>query len=440
MLPAYAKEKNIAYSNREGWLSGCFDKIVEENKKKEESNLQKEVDLVVCFPVSAKMGSFSDDIMGVKFYGFVEDLNTPENYKENLEDVFRDILDKEKPDMVHIFGTEFPHALAMARAFNNPSKVLLGIQGACKVIADEYMAMLPPLVQKDRSFRDILKKDSLLEQKEKYEKRAINEEEAIKLSGHIAGRTNFDRNFALTINPKAKYHVLNETMRDSFYDGRWTKEGANTHTIFMSQGDYPLKGFHFMLSAMPIILEKYPDAHLYVAGNSLIGAIDRSYVSSFEDGDNKVKAGRVPLFIKISAYGRYLKLLIAKNKLKERVTMLGPLSEKQMKEQFLKASVYVCPSVVENSPNSVCEAMLLGTPVVASRVCGIPSIIDDGKEGVLFEKGDEKELANAIMQVWEEKVITDIYSENARKRAEKVHDKNLNFARLLQIYHAIAGC
>lgn len=432
LLPAFAKHEGIEYTNREGWLSGSFDKISAQRK------LGKcDIDLAVCFPVPEQAKWDKKEIDGVVFYSFHEDLNTPEIYKSELEIRFKEIIADYEPDIIHIFGTEFPHSLAMIRAFGKPERTLLGIQGLCDAIAKEYMADLPEHVRKDATFRDKIKKDSLLEQQAKFRLRAENERKMIELSGHITGRTSFDRDEVRKINPGVKYHAMNETMREEFYEGDWTEGGAVPHSIFLSQGDYPLKGFHFVLQALPALLEKYPDTHVYVAGNSIIGGIDRRTVTVPDEAGVMVSGSRYPLFMRISAYGKYLKLLIAKGHLKNNVTILGKLSAAQMKEQYLKSSVFVCPSVIENSPNSVGEAMLLGVPTVAARTGGIPSMLDDGRDGLLFEPGDVNGLTQAILQIWEERIITGVYSENARSHALMTHDPDVNYARLLEIYHAL---
>ena len=433
MLPAFARHEGIEYTNREGWLSGSFDKISAQRKMG-----KCDIDLAVCFPVPEHEKWDKKEVDGVVFYAFHEDLNTPEVYKPELETRFQEIISDYDPDVVHIFGTEFPHSLAMIKAFGKPERTLLGLQGLCTAIANEYMADLPENVRKDATLRDRLKNDSLMEQQAKFRLRGENEINMIKLSGHITGRTSFDREAALSINPKAKYHSMNETMREDFYEGEWKEADAVPHSIFLSQGDYPLKGFHFVLQALPALIEKYPDTHVYVAGNSIIGGIDRKTVTVPNENGVQIKGSRYPLFMRISAYGKYLKILIAKGHLKNNVTILGKLSAAQMKEQYLKASVFVCPSIIENSPNSVGEAMLLGVPTVASRTGGIPSMLDDGRDGILFEPGDVKGLTEAILQIWEEKVITDVYCENARAHARMTHDADINYARLLEIYHALA--
>ena len=224
------------------------------------------------------------------------------------------------------------------------------------------------------------------------------------------------------INPDAAYYAMNETMRPCFYDGKWEEKNAEPHSIFLSQGDYPLKGFHFVLQALPKILEKYPDAHLYVAGNNIIGKGKSKY----------------PYFLRASAYGKYIKSLIAKGGLKNDVTMVGMLSDEEMKAQFLKSSLFICPSVVENSPNSVGEAMLLGVPLLASEAGGIPSLLRSGKEGMLFEKGNVDKIAECIIQMWDEPVIAAVYGDNAAKKARVTHDADTNYKRLIEIYEEIS--
>ena len=165
MLPAYARAHNLEYSFREGWLSGCLSRITE-GKKDDVS-----IELGVCFPAEGDIAASSEVIDSVTYYGFREDLAHPETYDGTVENRFHVILDDFKPDIVHIFGTEFPHSLAMIRAFGEPSRVLLGIQGICTVIADEYMAGIPEEVQRSATFRDRIKEDSLLQQQEKTQKK-----------------------------------------------------------------------------------------------------------------------------------------------------------------------------------------------------------------------------------------------------------------------------
>ena len=436
MLPAYAKAKGLSFSAREGWLSGSFDRINKELKTDES------ITLAVAFPSagasedvsSSGNRSLGEVIDGVTFYTFAENLDTPEIYDESLEPQIDAILKDFQPDIVHIFGTEFPHSLAMVRTFNRPERTLVGIQGLCGVIADKYMADLPESVQNDLTFRDKIKHDSIRQQQEKYYLRAANEKKIIEGAGHITGRTAFDKRETARINPGAVYHHMNETMRSNFYEGRWSEKDRVIHSIFLSQGDYPLKGLHYVLQAMPEILKKYPDAHVYVAGNSIFGKIDRRTVTAADDEGTVITGSKYPLFMRISAYGKYLKKLISQNNLKKHVTILGKLNAEQMKEQYLKCNVFICPSAVENSPNSLAEAMTLGMPCVAAYAGGVPDMAVDKKEAILYRADDPELLAWNVKQLFDSREYCERLGQIARKRALLDHNGQNNAEIIKKTY------
>ena len=440
MLPAYARAQGLRYSTREGWLSGSFERMRADREQDGAGTTgapsARDITLGICFP--SPQGSVRTELYGVTFYGFLEDTAHPETYDAALETRFREVLSEFDPDIVHIFGTEFPHALAMVRAFDRPARTLLGLQGMCGEIAEVYMADLPSRVRKIPTLRDVLRKDSLKQQQEKFRKRAANEREAILGARHVTGRTDFDREEVLRIHPEASYHHMNETLRPCFYEGAWSQGQAVAHSLFLSQGDYPLKGFHYVLQALPALLRAYPDTHLYVAGQSLIGPPDRSTVTVPSEEHAAVEEGsRYPRWLTISAYGKYLRRLIRENDLREHVTMLGKLTAEQMKEQYLRASVFVCASALENSSNALGEAMLLGMPVAAAATGGIPSMVTHEKEGLLFPPGNPGALTEAVVRLFETPHLARQLSERARERARNVHDPDLNYARLIQIYRTM---
>lgn len=425
MLPVFAAAEGLPFSNREGWLTGSFHRLVQE--KVETGREEKLLELGVCVPVPASLAGCRREIEGAVFYGYTENLDTPEHYDEHLVQRFQEILNDFQPDIVHIFGTEFPHALAMVRAFGKPEKTLVGMQGLCAAIADTYMAELPYKVQRARTFRDIVRRDSLKDQQRKYYARAENEKETLRQVMHITGRTAFDREGTAAIHPDAVYHLLNETLRPEFYEGRWDLNSAERHTIFLSQGDYPLKGFHFVLQAMPEILKHFPDAKIYVAGNSVIGNVGGA-----------IPRKKLPEPVWISAYGVYLKRLIREGNLDGHVVMLGSLNAQQMKQRYQKSHIFICPSVVENSPNSLCEAMLLGMPVAASRAGGIPDLVKNGEEGLLFPMGDVQALAEDVCNLFENDQFACRLASAAHKTAVVRHNPSTNYQRILEIYRSIA--
>ncbi len=458
--PAAAEALGMDYSVREGWITGALNRYLCAEEEPEEASAHHtkaekrknapadKLEIGLCFPFDGSAGNapvegvsgeadgspgafscvrrlypMTDQEKGegrrTALYGFREDLKRPELYDSGLEMYFAGILADFKPDLVHIFGTEFPHALAMVRAFGKPERTLVSIQGLVGECAESYMADLPDFVQRSVTLRDFLRKDSLRQQQEKFRIRGRREKEVLSSCSHVAGRTRFDREGALSCNPKLKYHKLNETMRACFYEGSWSRQKCRSFEIFASQGDYPLKGFHYLLAAMQEILQEFPQAHISVAGISITGY-----------GTLKEK-------LKISGYGKYLRDLMKVNDLEGKVSVLGNLTDRQMKEAYLNSHVFVCPSALENSPNSLGEAMLLGVPCVASRIGGIPDMAEGEKSALFFEKGNVHELAACILRIFRDDALAESLSAQARIRARENHDGDANYRRLLEIYHEI---
>ena len=116
----------------------------------------------------------------------------------------------------------------------------------------------------------------------------------------------------------------------------------------------------------------------------------------------------------------------------------GPLNEQAMCEQYLHSSLYVLCSSMENSPNSLGEAMLLGLPCVAAAVGGIPSMLENGREGLLYGDAlDDKALADAVLRILQSADGGMALGRAARARALQTHDAARNAGELEQIYKTI---
>ena len=96
MLPAIARQLELPYSNREGWLSAMLDKFLQEQHRNK-------ITLGIAFPVSEETGNVDRELLlGEESichcYGFVENLNTPEFYDSNIEERMKAIIEDFKPD------------------------------------------------------------------------------------------------------------------------------------------------------------------------------------------------------------------------------------------------------------------------------------------------------------------------------------------------------
>lgn len=445
MLPMIAEQLHREINNKEGWLSGLAEVCLKHQA-------ENDIALAVAFPVAEDLagaeqygaerhlydgyviyqGRLTRDGASLDWFAFREDTVNPHAYygavpefMENLELPLYYIVYRTEPDVVHCFGTEYPHTLAMCRAVPDRNRVLIGIQGLCKVYADAYFADLPEAVIRTATLRDVLKRDTLPRQQKKFALRGAMEQEAVALAGNVTGRTTWDRYYTSAWNPDARYFKMNETLRADFYTAQWRQEDCEPRSIFLSQGDYPIKGLHYMLLALPRIREEFPDVQVYVAGNSVIGD------------------GSVIKRMKISAYGKYLRKLMQQGQLWECVHFLGRLSAEQMKRQYLKSNLFVCCSSIENSPNSLGEAMLLGMPCVSADVGGISSIFTDGEDGILYRgsglEENARNLADAVIRMFRDPEKQKQYTEHARKHALVTHDPQVNYQKLVEIYKQIAA-
>ena len=107
--------------------------------------------------------------------------------------------------------------------------------------------------------------------------------------------------------------------------------------------------------------------------------------------------------------------------------------------ELANAHVFAIASYIENSPNSLCEAMLLGMPCVASYTGGIPSLITENKDGLFFPIGDAASLADRIRQIFNDDALAERLGHLARKRAVVRHQKDTIIKQLVTTYQEVSS-
>ncbi|WP_430972681.1 glycosyltransferase family 4 protein [Sunxiuqinia rutila] len=329
--------------------------------------------------------------------------------------LWRTVKAKFSPDVVHIHGSEYLHSYAFVRACG-AERVVVSIQGLVSVYERYYYGSIDFMeLLKSTTIRDLLRLDTLFSQHRNMAERGNYEQLLIRKVGHVIGRTSWDRDHTWAINSDARYHFCNETLRPSFYKHRWSLENCDPCRIFVSQAHYPIKGLHQLIKALPFVLKHYPNTKVYVAGNNFF----------------KNKG------IRISGFGNYINKLIKKLDLEDKVVFTGLLSEQEMCEQFLKSNVFVCPSAIENSPNSVGEAQLLGVPCIASYVGGTADLVENGKSGLLYRFEEVEMLAANICRLFSDKNLAQKLSEEEKLVAMERHHEINNAIELGSIYSQI---
>ena len=341
-----------------------------------------------------------------------------DKYNRQYEPLWKRVNEEVHPDVVHIHGTEFTHGLAYVRACG-AERIVVSIQGLVSVYSRYYYSGLSKWqIFKSFTLRSFLGRNTFSGQRS-FEKRGEYERDLLSSVDHIIGRTSWDRAHAWAINPQAQYHYVGETLRSPFYEGKWDYKKCTIHSIFLSQANYSVKGLHMVLQAMPYILRHYSDAKIVIAGN------DITHKGTLRD------------ILQYTDYGSVIRERIKKLSLEEAVSFTGPLDAEGMKREYLKANVFVCPSTIENSPNSLGEAQILGVPIVAAYVGGIPDMMK-GDEEHLYRFEEVEMMAKKICDLFAAKGELS-YTNKMQEFARTRHDAQSNCNDLMNVYMTISG-
>ena len=408
VLNDFCNEFGIRKKPFGGWMESLFHLLGKEN----------DLELGFCFPICDIARMKNSIWNGYKYYSYHATIDLLP-FNADMKEEFKQIIKDFSPDIVHIWGTEYNHSRAMMEACKDltlEKRVLLRIQGLVSTFQYHYVLGVP---SKYLGIKPDEKTLSIEDEIVDWNVRGVNEKELIQKSFHIMTRGDYDEFYVKQINPNIDAERADNILRESFYEncGKWKIENCRKHEIFVSQASYPLKGLHFLLKAMGILLKKYPDISLYVAG---VDIMDRS--KSFHR----------------NGYARYLIDLIEENSLEGHVNYVGLLDEKAMVNRYLRAHVFVCPSTIENRANSICEAMMLGTPTIASYVGGNIGVLRHSIDGYMYPVDEFYMLAGYIDCIFSDDGIAIKISENASRQALLRHEKSEIVKQIKRIYRKIA--
>ena len=385
------------------------------------SNIKDSVTIVVCCPVTKDCTMDRIEENGVIYYGVPRKRRRGDKYEKEMSIRYEKIFRDEQPDVIHIWGTEFPHTLSAVEAAEKCgllNRTVISVQGLVSVIARHFMANVPLWVRYLMVPKNFVTGYNLYLTRQSFKKRGEYEKQALRKVRHVIGRTAWDKACTAQINPSVIYHKNNESLREVFYQEKWEYEKCVPYSIFLSQGGSPIKGMHILLEALEILQEKYPSVHLYLTGRSITGKLT------------------LKQYLSLNPYDWYIRREIRKRHLKNRITFLGGLDAAQMCEQYLKANAFVLPSCIENSPNSLGEAMLVGTPCVAADIGGVSSLAEPS-EVFLYPWDEPYMLADYLDKIFQNEPETGQRAERAGRHAERTHDAKRNARELLAIYGEI---
>lgn len=130
--------------------------------------------------------------------------------------------------------------------------------------------------------------------------------------------------------------------------------------------------------------------------------------------------------------------MIEKKHMQDRVQLLGFLNVEEMRERIRKCRFVVVPSMwYENCPYSIMETLAIGKPVIGANIAGIPELVKDSENGLLYEPNNAEELAQKMKRLLEDKELAEKLGKNAKEQAQKLYSKQTYYNKIIKIYESL---
>lgn len=404
--PSLAKIGGNTNTEIGGWISALQARLTEVN----------EIQLAVAFPNNKN--EFNTFTQGNTRYfayptsddngilrGFIKRWGHKIESEDEIQYFFT-IIDQFRPDLIHIFGSERQYGLITDQC---RLPVILQVQGNLNACFSKWFSGI--------SFYEVIrycnKKNLILgygifHQFYLFKKRALREQRVLSQCKVVVGRTDWDKRIMKIFASQAKYYHCDELMRAEFYNYNWQLPGKSKILILSTLSPVIYKGLETVMNASALLMS--------TAGFSFEWLI--CGVKGTEEIVNIIEKSAGKKFKSVN------------------VSFTGQMTGKELAKSLANVHCYVHPSHIENSPNSVCEAMLVGVPVIATYAGGTPSIVNDD-EGILVQDGDPFALAGAIVELLSSPQQMLKLSQNARRKALTRHDPEKVIRQVLHIYKKI---
>jgi glycosyltransferase involved in cell wall biosynthesis len=311
------------------------------------------------------------------------------------------------PDIIQIFGSENPFGLIVKQ---QSKPVMIHIQGFLLIWQGKWFAG----ISKWQQFRYSSLKDLLLIRGSyngfyTFRKRAERETIIIQECKYFIGRTSFDKRIVSLLSPNSTYFHCEEFIRKEFFERQWKYPLQSEVTCISVLKGTAYKGIELLIETF-LLLMKFSSSffEFKVCGvqenEEIVNILKKKYKKKFN-------------FSKIK--------------------FLGNLNTIELLNQLCNSNIYIHPSYIENSPNSICEAMALGMPIIATNVGGVSTLIEDEVEGILVQEGEPFSLTGAIVDLTNNYEKAKKLGHNARTKAFKRHQPDDLLKNLLNIYNKI---
>jgi len=338
------------------------------------------------------------------------------NYKQESHNGLRsdmlDIVNDFKPDVIQIFGIESQFSCILGytdipvivhlQGFLNPTHNAFYPQGM-----NRYTFLL-----KKYSYNEWLFRNGYNFAAEHMSVRCIKERDYFRNLQFSLGRTEWDYQIAQLLSPQTKYFHVDELLREEFMRSRpWSMPALEKFVLVTNISETIYKGLDLILKTAKFLRE--------LTGINfewrIIGVQANSRFVEFFEKNFQIKSSEV------------------------NVRYEGVCNAEQICSLLLESHVYIHPSYIDNSPNSLCEAQLLGLPVIATYVGGIPSLVAHRETGMLVPSNAPYELCYWLKYLYQHPETMVQLGHAARKMALIRHSKEKIVSDLINVYHQMVN-
>lgn len=392
----------------QGWMISLEDELKKHS----------EIELNVAFFSPVKENPYEYD--GVRYYPMYQQRaktrmgKVLDRYKSmelvdnKMLPVMLNVVKEVQPDLIHIHGTEERFGLIQDYVKDIP--IVFSIQGLIAPYSSKYFSgFTREEMVHSETFLKRLRGVGIDAEYRRTLYKAQREIKILSDAKYVFGRTRWDYNICRLLSPNVKYFTVNEILRGQFYTQSWKKQSfGSPFTILSTLSPGPIyKGFETLLEA----------AHLL---KSCSGMSFRWYVAGYTGDEPLVK--------------------IAERRLRVRsedcnLVFCGLVDADKLASLLLSSDLFCQVSHIENSPNSLCEAMLMGVPVVATNAGGTSSMLRHF--GQLVQDGDPYAMGGAIVWVYNNVDSSGQLARKGRELALERHAPNNVVKELLEGYNAI---
>lgn len=341
---------------------------------------------------------------GGRIKKFIDRHFTNLNDKELIEYCIEAVNDF-KPDVIHIFGTEEAFGLISDKI---KVPVVIHLQGLLTVYEKKWF---PPGIGrfdllKSSTILDIIRANTIIKHYKYFNKASRRERQIFKAGKYFIGRTDWDRRITAVLAPDAEYFFGSEILRKDFYSQKWSCPNNETKIFTSTIQANIYKGLETVLEC-GILLKN-------------LNKFNFKWIIAGISNEDKI----VKIFEKKSG----------KRFADYNIILSGKLNAADLISTQLSANIFIHPSHIDNSPNSVCEAMVLGMPIIATYTGGTGSLLADKKEGILIQDGDAYSMAGAILELINDPKFAAELGKNASIRAIERHNPSTITNDLLSVY------